>query len=195
VDDRASPDKVEADEGRGRAEGEEFYERFLAPMENRMMRTAWRIVRNPDQARDALQEALASIWRGRETIRRHPNPEALILRMCIHAAYDSLRHTQRRRRFEAAEHAAPPEHADRTAAAGAGGEISAAEVRSAIGRLPSKQAVALLMHVVEEREYREIAAALGCSENTARTHVLRARRRLSRWLAHLAPYGARATRS
>jgi RNA polymerase sigma factor (sigma-70 family) len=187
VDERRSPDSVEA--------GEEFYDRFIAPMEHRMLRTVFRILRDPERARDALQEALASIWRRRETVRFHPNPEALVLRMCIHAAYDSLRQIRRRRRLETEEEEGSSGIGGRTAVPEAGWEISGAEVRAAVGRLPAKQAVALLMHVVEEREYPEIAAALDCSENTARTHVLRARRKLSRWLAHLAPRGARVTQS
>jgi DNA-directed RNA polymerase specialized sigma24 family protein len=45
----------------------------------------------------------------------------------------------------------------------------------------------VLMRHVLELPYEEIAEALGCSERTARVHVNRARKRLSRLLAHLAP--------
>ncbi|NTU51536.1 MAG: hypothetical protein HGA94_03750, partial [Candidatus Aminicenantes bacterium] len=49
-------------------------------MEPRLMRTIWRIVRQKEAAEDALQDALAAIWKKRDAVARHPNPQALILR-------------------------------------------------------------------------------------------------------------------
>ena len=39
------------------------YERLIAPIENRMIRCVWRIVRDPDDAEDALQDALLTVWK------------------------------------------------------------------------------------------------------------------------------------
>ena len=169
------------------AEDEIFYARFVAPLEARMMRTVWRIVREQDLAQDTLQEALAVVWKRRQVIRSHPNPEALIIRMCIDAAYDCLRGMQRRRRIEAAEDAIPAGHRAEGGGMSQSQESAEHEVRRAVGRLPANQAVALLLRVVEDQPYLAIAAALGCSETTARIHVMRARHRLGRWLAHMAP--------
>jgi DNA-directed RNA polymerase specialized sigma24 family protein len=49
--------------------------------------------------------------------------------------------------------------------------------------------VAVVMRILEGYSYREIGEALGCREATARTHVLRGRVKLRRWLSHLAPAG------
>ena len=57
----------------------------------------------------------------------------------------------------------------------------------AIGRLSKNQARAILMHVVEEIPYGDIAAAMDCRESTVRKHVARARARLRTLLAHLIP--------
>jgi len=43
-------------------ESDDFYDAFLAPMESRMLRAVWRIVRNPDLVQDTVQDALAVIW-------------------------------------------------------------------------------------------------------------------------------------
>lgn len=51
-----------------------------------------------------------------------------------------------------------------------------------VQRLPRRQAVAIVLWAVEDRSHSEIAAALGCSEETARTHVRRARAALHRAL-------------
>jgi len=53
------------------------------------------------------------------------------------------------------------------------------EVRTAFGRLRSRQREALRLRVIEGCSYREVAEALGCSEETARARV-------SRGLRHLA---------
>ena len=165
-----------------------FYDTYLAPLETRMLRTAWRITHDPDRARDALQDAMARVWAQRDRVRAHPNPEALVLRISIHAAIDRLRRERRRLRAEEsveppAWHASPP-----------GGPATAAErsevhalVLDAIARLPEKQAAAVALRVLEEQPYEAIAAALGCAEPTARVHVLRGREKLKHLLRALAP--------
>jgi RNA polymerase sigma-70 factor (ECF subfamily) len=164
------------------------YERLIQPIEQRMIRTVWRIVRDPDNADDAFQDALETIWKRLDRIRSHPNPHALILRICINCAYGVLRKMARHRRREeldAAPEALPatePSAAERLAAL-----EHQTEVLDTIGRLPRKQAEAVLMRFVEEMPYSAIAQALGCREATARKHIARARTRLARDLAHLAP--------
>lgn len=164
------------------------YEQLIEPIEDRMIRSVWRIVRDRDDFDDAFQEALATIWRRLNRIRRHPNPQALILRICINAAYDVLRKQALRRRHEAVD-AIPETLPDSTpsAATTASGREERDEILRAIGLLPRKQAQVALMRFVEELPYRDIAEALGCGEVTARTHVMRARTRLTKLLSHLAP--------
>ena len=169
-----------------------FYDTYLAPLETRMLRTAWRITRDPDRARDALQDAMARVWRQRERVRAHPNPGALILRIAIHAAIDVLRRERRRRRAEesaapAAWRTAPPPG---PAAAAESSEVRAL-VLDAVARLPEKQAAAVTLRVLEEQPYEAVAAALGCAEPTARVHVLRGREKLVRRLGPLAPAARR----
>jgi RNA polymerase sigma-70 factor (ECF subfamily) len=60
-------------------------------------------------------------------------------------------------------------------------------VLDAISRLPEKQAAAVTLRVLEEQPYEAVAAALGCTEPTARVHVSRGREKLARRLGPLAP--------
>ena len=55
---------------------------------------------------------------------------------------------------------------------------------------PRQQAAAMLMRAIQGQPYDEIAAALGCTEATARKHVARSRQRLQVLLAHLDPKDA-----
>jgi RNA polymerase sigma-70 factor (ECF subfamily) len=177
---------VPQSDGVGPVDDEGFYEEYLAPLETRMLRTVWRVVHDEERARDALQDALVVTWRRRERIRAHPNPEALILRICIHAAIDASRRSRR--------HDVAVELQETLVEAPGGGPVTLVEaremreqVRAAIQRLPAKQATAVWMRVLEGCSYRAVAEALECAEVTARVHVRRGRARLGRLLAHLAP--------
>jgi RNA polymerase sigma-70 factor (ECF subfamily) len=168
------------------ADDRTIYDELLGPMEATMMRSIWRVVRNADLAEDCLQDALATIWKKRFQIRLHPNPPALILRICLNTAYDSLRKLERMRRQTDLSHLdnnpAPPEHdADRDLEQR---EIEE-QVQQAIRRLPRTRAVAVMMRLIQEESFEAIAQALDCSEVTVRIHISRGRAQLRKWLAPL----------
>ena len=164
------------------------YERLIAPIEQRVIRAVWRITRNADDADDAMQEALLVVWKKWDRVIQHPNPQALVLRIAIHAAHDTLRRKARQGRHFLPEPVAPefpdatPTVVQRIAEA-----EQDKEVLAAIAKLPGNQATAMLMHAVEELPYAEIASALGCRESTVRKHVARARAKLRTLLSHLIP--------
>lgn len=162
------------------------FDELIVPLENQMMRTIWRVVRDGPLAEDTLQDALLIIWRNRDRIRRHPNPTACILRICRNCACDSLRIQQRQSRLQDSVRFLP--------LAKNPGPIGTreleqkevmTEVINAMGRLPQNQALAVLMRMVEEQSYAVIAESIGCSEITARIHFYRGRKSLLRRLAHL----------
>ncbi|MCK4932693.1 MAG: RNA polymerase sigma factor [Candidatus Aminicenantes bacterium] len=163
-----------------------LYDWLIAPVESRMMRTIWRVVRHDQLAEDTLQDALAIIWRKRNRIHRHPNPQALILKICLNCAYDSLRKRARQRRQKDLSNLASYESQSRTnASLELEKKQAVAEVLNAISRLPRSQALAVLMRIVQNQPYEAIAQTMGCSETTVRIHVSRGRKRLRQWLSHL----------
>ena len=166
------------------------YERLIAPIEARLIRIMWGIVRDPAEAQDALQDALTVIWRRWDRLQTHPNPEALVIRICINAAYDALRRKHRRLRWFVTEDVRvdPADPAPSALEAVAGGEAQL-RVRQAIASLSRNQATAILMHAVEGIPYEGVAAAMHCREVTVRTHVARARAKLRARLADLVPSG------
>jgi RNA polymerase sigma-70 factor (ECF subfamily) len=164
------------------------YERLIAPIEDRMMRSVWRVVRDPHDAEDAFQEALLTVWKRWDRIRAHPNPHALILHICINSAHDALRRRVRRGKWlEASAIAEDIPDSSGSAIQNISGAERDAQVLRAIGRLPKNQARAMLMHAVEEIPFGEIAAVLECRESTVRKHVARARTKLRALLTNLIP--------
>ena len=51
-------------------------------------------------------------------------------------------------------------------------------LRDALGELPEKQRLAILMFTVEQMPQRDVAAALGCSVEAVKWHVFQGRKRL-----------------
>ncbi len=163
-----------------------IYEELILPRESQMTRTIWRVVRHPELAEDTLQDALMTIWRRRRRIRRHPNPHALILKICLNTACDALR---KRRRWLKQQDPSLQNRLLRPSVTDAARDLERKkmedEILEAISRLPRKQALAVLMRIVQDQPYNVIGDALGCSDITARVHVSKARARLSQWLSHL----------
>jgi RNA polymerase sigma-70 factor (ECF subfamily) len=158
------------------------YERFIAPIRRRIVYSVWRIVRDPDETEDLVQEVLMRILDRIKEIRKHPNPTAYILRMCINHAIDHLRRTRSHRRSledlgrEMANAPSPDSPAD---------SYSEQELRmlvqAAIGRLPKREAEAMVLLAVEDFSYSDIAESMGCRESTVRVLITKARKRLRKW--------------
>lgn len=165
-----------------RADRDAEFTRLVLCRQARMLRTIWRVVRDPDLAQDALQDALITLWRKLPAIARHPNPDAFVLRVCLDAAYDQMRAQLRRRRRDV-----PLDDLPRSSVPQAAGPepVVQDEVLRAIGRLRRPQAMAILLRALHEESYETIARCLGCSEVTARVHVLHAREKLRTWLSYL----------
>jgi RNA polymerase sigma factor (sigma-70 family) len=151
------------------------YEEIIGPIEDRMIRSIWRITRDAHDAEDAMQNALVTLWKRWHRVQRHPSPQALVLKICVDAALDVARRRVRdRRHIESNDPASHP----------AGGlplpleELAHAELRrevlAAISRLSRRQAVTVMLRAFEELPYNQVAAALGCTEATARKHFARA---------------------
>jgi RNA polymerase sigma-70 factor, ECF subfamily len=165
-----------------------LWQQIVQPIEDRMIRSVWRITRNAQDAEDAMQNVLMAIWKRQHQISKHPSPQALILRMCIDAACDIAR-----RRGRDLRRTEPHDPADQLADDAqlpweeiAQRELSG-EIVTAISRLSRCQALAITLHVFEELPYEKIAAAMNCTAATARKHAERARDHLRVVLAKHEP--------
>lgn len=143
------------------------------------MQTVWRVTRNQADAEDAIQAALSTAWRRREVLAAHPNPVALMLKICIDASLDLVKKKRSTRgtleRYVNADIqptriAAPSELAE--------SEESIALILFEIQQLPRNLSEAILMRLVNELPYSEIASALDCTEVAARKYVQRGRTQL-----------------
>lgn len=157
------------------------FDRIIAPMRQRMVNAVWQVVRDADATEDVVQEVLTRVISQFERVRRHPNPPALLVRMCVNAAIDHLRRNHSR---PAAVQCIPERHDPHDGAhAGMVERETRSRIVAALTKLPPREAEAMALLALEELPYPEIARAMGCREATVRVMVTRARRRLRKELA------------
>ena len=151
---------------------------------DRLWRVALRTLGDPDDAADAVQDALVSAYRAAATFRGESAVTTWLHRITVNACLDLARRRASRPtttlsdRTDAETSAVPGpfEAAD-----------TAATVLAALRRLPMDQAAAVVIVDVEGFSVREAAEILGAPEGTVKSRCARARARLAELLSELAP--------
>lgn len=158
-----------------RAEDEllrESVERHLAMLR----RVAMRILGCPEEAQDAVQEAILALWRVRD---RPPELRGWLVRTVVHRSLHRRRSALRRRRWE--EQAASESSWIACPLCDPEDELRrrelVASLEEALSRLSSDHRIVLALRA-EGLEYDEIADRLGLPIGTVRSRLNRARRAL-----------------
>ena len=146
-------------------------------------RAARAILRDEDDADDAVQEGMLAAWRAIE--RYDPNRpfRPWLMRIVVNAALDARRRGRVRHAEPIAETLESPGLGpDRLAEA----TLLRAKLDAGLAALPERQRIALVLFDAEGWGHAEIAATLGVPEGTVRSYVFHARRAMRRALGTLA---------
>jgi len=147
---------------------------FVRTRSDRLHDVAWLVTRDAEDAQDAVQDALAGLCRHWTRLPAGDEFEAYVHRTVVNACLGVIR--RRPRSLAVAEPAglrSAPVSPDGTAA-----RAATDEVWRLCGELPPAQRLAVVLRFYEDLSYADVAAALGCREATARSHVHRAMARL-----------------
>lgn len=154
---------------------------LVARFGSRARRVAFGILGNLDDAEDAVQEAFLKAIARLDTYRGEAPLFVWITRIVVHCAHDALRRRRPVLPIEEAAAAASGPASDPSHVAQARDDL--AHVRALLQELPPRPRTALVLKVIEEMSHREIAHALGTTEQSARVYVAQARRAIRRRLA------------
>ncbi len=177
----------------------EAFGTLFARHRDRLWAVALRTTGDPEEAADALQDALVAAFRRAESYRGDAAVTTWLHRIVVNACLDRLR----RRKVRLADPLPDDleERADRGALVtstqdGPGTEDPAdravagerrAAVLAALGTLPPEQRAALVLVDMEGYSVEETAAILACAPGTVKSRCSRGRSRLLPLLADLAP--------
>lgn len=149
-----------------------FYER----LEPRAVSVATRLVRDRGLGEDVAAEAFARAYAQWSRVLRHPNPDAWLLRVVGNVAIDQIRRESRRGDLEATStnHRRRADHTDPVADES---ELRI-DIRDAISRLSGRQQEVVVMRYLIDLPEEEVAAGLGMSAGSVKTHLSRASKKL-----------------
>ena len=176
-----------------RAGDPRVFEQMVRTYGGRMLSVARRILRDEDDARDAVQDAFISAYRAREQFQATAKISTWLHRIAVNAALMKLRSRRRIQEtpiddlqpaFDATGH-----HAERFTSWEEPADVAVSRretagfVREAIAQLPESNRSVLLMRDIEGRDTAETARALGLTTNAVKIRLHRARLALRAILA------------
>jgi RNA polymerase sigma-70 factor (ECF subfamily) len=168
---------------------EEAFEELVRTLGGRMLAVARRFVDDDEGARDVVQDAFLSAFRGIQHFDGQAQLSTWLHRIVVNAALMRIRSRQRRPEqsiepllpaFQEDGHHAEPvvswrESAERILER----RQMQALVRAAIADLPDSYRIVLMMRDIDDLSTREAADALGITENAAKLRLHRARQALA----------------
>lgn len=159
---------------------------------DRLWAVALRTTGNPEEASDALQDALISAYRRADTFRGDSAVTTWLHRIVVNASLDRLRRRSVRTWVPLPDEGAGDSPASlvddsRLADPRAAAETSETirEVRAALDTLPPDQRAAIVLVDLEGWSVEEAAKALDCPAGTVKSRCFRGRAKLAERLAHL----------
>jgi RNA polymerase sigma-70 factor (sigma-E family) len=155
--------------------GRNEFDRFVGDNSDVLLRTAYLIVGDLQEAEDLVQETLFKVASRWPRVSRMDNPLAYARRILVNLA---SRGSSKRSRNRAELAATPPAE---TAARAAQLEIDD-RLFNALAALPPRQRAALVLRYFVDLSEAEVAAALGCSVGTVKSSTSRGLKRLEETL-------------
>lgn len=145
---------------------------------DRVVRTAYQITGDLDDALDVAQGVLLKLWQGLDRYDPRRRFDTWVYRITVNAAIDMLRS----RGPKGILQSLPEDPSDLRAAGGTSadsavdlGRLQRAFLRLA-GALAPKQRAAFVLREIEGLETGEVARVMGVTESTVRNHLMQARR-------------------
>ena len=183
----ADDDRTDAALLRAHIDGDpDAFAELVARHQDRMWATALRIMRNKEDAADALQDAYISAFRRAGSYRGDAQVTTWLHRVVVNACLDRLR-AMRVRETEPF-----PENLDRWRRLGNTMTKDPVEIKqqrslvaAALGTLNADQRAALVLVDMEGYSVEEAAQILGCAPGTVKSRCARGRARLLPLLSHL----------
>jgi RNA polymerase sigma-70 factor (ECF subfamily) len=166
-------------------ERDERFEEMVARQAKFMFQVAFGLLRNRQDAEDAVQEAFLKLYRGEAWLRME-NEKGFLARTVWRVALDHLPKAAERMVDVAEMHLAAngasgvASRANRSPEQSAVDEDERAVLKKLIDGLPEELRRPLVLSSVEEMTSREVAEVMGIPEGTVRTRVMRARTELRR---------------
>ena len=178
-----APERSDADLLRAHADGDpQAFEELVRRHRDRLWAVALRTLREPEEAADALQDALVSAYKAAGSFRAESAVTTWLHRIVVNACLDRIRRRQVRPTVPLPEEGPgePADQRDRMAE-----RDTAMAVEEALGQLAVEQRAAITLVDIEGYSVADSAQILGVAEGTVKSRCARGRAKLAVLLGHL----------
>ncbi|GAA2334615.1 RNA polymerase sigma factor SigM [Saccharopolyspora halophila] len=148
---------------------------------DRLWAVALRTTRDPDEAADALQDAMISAFRNSASFRAESRVTTWLHRIVVNACLDRIRRRQARPTVPFPENGPEPA-APRDSIADQDTRMA---VQDALAELPEEQHAPIVLVDVHGYSVSEAARLLGIADGTVKSRCARGRAKLAKTLGHL----------
>lgn len=160
----------------------------VLPLKDMLYRLALRITLNAAEAEDIVQDTLIKVWNRRDDWAEIESIEAYSITVCRNLAIDRTAKADNRtssldeKGMERPDSASNP--LERTA------QLDRIEiVKTLVDNLPEKQRCCIQLRDFEGKAYKEIACALGITEEQVKVNIFRARQTIKQKFQQFDNYG------
>ncbi len=165
----------------------EMFTKTVIPIKDKLYRLALRVVGNPMEAEDVVQEVFIKLWNQREQADQIQNLEAWCVRVTKNLSIDKLRSGHRKMGdlptgMEFHDDGVSPHKA-----AELGDAVE--NIRRMILRLPESQRAVIQLRDIEGLSYQEVADALDLSMEQVKVYLHRARKTIREQIIQNEKYG------
>ncbi len=167
----------------------EAFADLVRKYQDRLYNTLVRLVGNPEDARDLVQEAFIQAYRSLDRFQGSSAFYTWLYRIAVNGSMSLKRRQRATVSIPTGRDASGMEPADDVSRSDPSGRLEQDErhrqVRAALESLPRDYRVVLVLKEIEGQKYEAIAQTLGCPIGTVRSRLHRARLELSKRLRHL----------
>jgi RNA polymerase sigma-70 factor (ECF subfamily) len=172
------------------------FEELVAHFERSVFSLCFRLLGDPEEARDAAQETFIRVFKGLGSFRGESGLKTWIYRIAINQAMNQQRWWRRRHRDETVSLELSRAESEATVgnllSSGAATPEQQAisneregRIMKALGEIKQEYRVALVLREIEELSYDEIARTLSISIGTVKSRIARGREELRRRIREL----------
>jgi RNA polymerase sigma-70 factor (ECF subfamily) len=148
------------------------FENLINQHKDKLFRFAFSILKNSDEAKDAVQEVVLKLWKNRHVLDKTKNLESYCLNTIKNYCFDEIRKQKHRQEFQKSIRYEENEE----------NKVEYTDLidslKKEVCNLPEQQRIAIELKDFQGFEYQEISEILGLSINAIRANVSRGRKKL-----------------